>query len=1047
MMNKYNPQEIEKEILNFWSEHNIYQKAKEQNKGHKRFYYLDGPPYTTGAIHVGHAWGKALRDSLMRFKRMQGFDVWDRPGFDMHGLPIEVQVEKKLGITDKNQITEEIGLSNFIKECKDFALDKMKPMIEDFKKMGVWMNWDNPYMTISNDYIEGAWWALKKANERGLLYENFKTMTWCPRCATALAKHELEYKKRTDTSIYVKLPVVKDNDKTNDFLIIWTTTPWTLPFNLAVMVNPDFTYIEAEVGDEKWIVAKDLAESFFKLIEKDYKIIREMKGSELEGMKYKPPFWDEVPQAKEIASKYENAFSVILSKEYVDSSSGSGLVHCAPGCGPEDYEVGSKYGLPAFNVVDEEGKFPKSIPAFHNLEAKKDDDKFIAFLRGKSLLVAEAPITHDYAHCWRCHSPVIFRSTKQWFFAVSKLKNEMREANKKIKWVPDWAGSKWFDSWLSNLQDWCISRQRFWGIPLPIWKCDKCGAVKVVGSKEELEALSGQKIDDLHRPAIDEITIKCDKCGGEMHRIPDVLDVWLDSGAASWATIGYPKNDTLFKEMWPADFILEGKDQIRGWFNSLMCLSFVSIGKAPYKAVYMHGFINDAQGRKMSKSLHNVISPYEIIDKFGADAMRFYMIGGANPGLDLNYNFDDFKEKYRVLDLLWNIQLYLLNNLKTFNSKIVDDSQFEDLRKDFSTEEFYILSRLNSTIRDVTANFEEYKLNENPKLIESLINDLSKRYIKLTRNKVKKQPELVINIIFKVLIELLKMFVTISPFISEKIYQNLREISKLDEESISLYEWPSFDEALINNELEQSFKLFDGILQAGMNLREKAGYGVRWPFKKVTVITNDEKVKKQIKLLESLIKEQLNVKSVEVTDKLNVVRKAKLNFKVLGSKYKSELPSIIAEVSLVDPSLLLKKIRDDGAYKLKVNGEEILLKEEDIIEKTELPENELIADINNSNVKLMLDTELTDELIEEGFVREIVRRIQDMRKKRKLKPTDPIELSILLNEQDKFLERYKEKIMNRVGAVKINFVDKKTDLFIEQKIKNKSFFIQLTPIR
>ncbi len=1044
MTNKYDPQEIEKEILNFWLEQNIYEKAREQNRGHKRFYYLDGPPYTNGAIHVGHAWGKSLRDAILRYKRMQGFDVWDRPGFDMHGLPIEVAVEKKLGITDKKQILEKEGLSKFIQECKSFAIEKMKPMINDFKRIGVWMNWDDPYMTITNEYIEGAWWALKKADEKKLLYEGLKTMTWCPRCATALAKHELEYKSRTDTSIFVKLPIIKDGKETKEFLIIWTTTPWTLPFNLAVMVHPEFDYVKVKVRDEHWIIAKELVEDFFELIGKEYDLEEEFKGKDLDGVHYKPPFYDEVPQLKEIEKENKRAFSVIMSKEYVDLEAGSGLVHAAPGCGPEDYEVCSKYGLPAFNLVDEEGQFPKEMPAFHGLKAKQDDDKFIMLLRGKGLLVAEKPITHDYAHCWRCKSPVIFRATKQWFLAVGSLKEEMREANKQIKWVPEWAGSKWFDSWLSNLQDWCISRQRFWGIPLPIWKCDKCGEVKVIGSKEELEKLSGRKIDDLHRPWIDEVTIKCDKCGGEMHRVPDVLDVWLDSGAASWATLGFPKNKELFNDMWPADFILEGKDQIRGWFNSQMCLSFVSFGKAPYKAVYMHGLINDAQGRKMSKSLHNIISPYEVVDKYGADAMRFYMIGGANPGLDLNYNFDDLKEKYKVLNQLWNLHIYLKNAVETYGAKIMTSEEFDSMRKDFGVEEKYILSRMNSTIRDMTKEFDNYEIQATPELLGSLISDLSKKYVKMTRNKIKENPNLVINTLFKVLFESLKLAAPITPFVAERIYQNIKPLSdELDKESIHLYEWPAFDEVQINSDLEDAFKIYDAVLQAGLNLREKSGYGIRWPFKRATIITKDEDFKKKIKLLERLIKEQLNVKELEIEDKIETKKTAKLNFKVLGSKYKSDLPSIIAEVSLVKPEMLLKEIEEKGSYKVNVSGKEFEITKEDIIIKEELPDDEVLADINNADAKIMLDTKLTEDLIKEGLLRELARRIQEMRKNRELKPKDKIILEIWDNKDLEIIKQDMDKLKDKVGATEIKLAKEKTDLFIEQKIKSRKFYVKI----
>ncbi len=1049
-MTNYEPTKMEEEILEFWSKNKTYEKVVEKNKNGKKFYYLDGPPYTTGAIHIGHAWGKALRDSIMRFKRMQGFNVWDRPGFDMHGLPIEVSVEKKLGITDKKQIVNELGLSNFIKECKNFALEQMYPMIKDFKRIGVWMDWDNPYMTITNDYIEGAWWALKRAGERKLLYEGLKTMTWCPRCATALAKHELEYKTVTEKSVFVKFPLLDENEKpTNTYLIIWTTTPWTLPFNLAVMVHPDFEYVKVKISDsdEYWIVAKALVNALLGIVGKKYEIVEEFKGEKLDGLRYKPPFWDEVPQAKELFKENKRAFSVVLSSEYVDISSGSGLVHSAPGCGPEDYEVGLRYGLPAFNLLDETGTFPEEIPEFKGLKAKKDDNYFIKKLDEKGILVTTSDVEHEYAHCWRCKTPVIYRATKQWFLAVSKLKDEMISENEKITWVPDWAGNKWFKSWLENLQDWCISRQRFWGIPLPIWKCEKCGHIELIGSKKELEEKSGKKVDDLHRPWIDEVTIKCPKCGAEMHRVPDVLDVWLDSGAASWATIGFPSKKELFEELWPADLILEGKDQIRGWFNSLMCLSFVSHGKPPFKAVYMHGFINDSQGRKMSKSLKNIISPYEVIEKYGADAMRFYMIGGTNPGLDLNYNFDDMREKYRNLNVLWNIHKYLLDLIETHNIKAEEIINIEDFENEFDNEEKYIISRMNSAIKDITEKFENYKLNETPSIVESLFLDLSRDYIKFTRNKAMKKPKLVSAVILKVLLETLKIMAPITPFITERIFLNLREKlgdKVIKEESVHLCEWPAYEETAINKELEEEFNILDSIMQAALSIRDKTRYGVRWPLKSLLVITKEENIEKAVNDLSSIIKEQLNVKEVRVSKDIEMEEKVKLNFKTLGEKYKQEIAGIVASVSQVKPSIILEHIRKEGKYKLKVNNKTIELTMEDVIVEKQLPKGFVGEETNKALV--VLDTNITQDLLIEGFARELIRRIQNLRKKNSLKKTQKVRVEIGSDDNEllrQILGSYGDQIIEKTGSEGIIMTEELDNSFSEEKVKDKTFWIKI----
>ncbi|MBR9690439.1 isoleucine--tRNA ligase [Candidatus Woesearchaeota archaeon] len=855
----YNPQEIEKKIQEFWNKKNIYKKAKE--KGKKKFYYLDGPPYTTGKIHIGHAWGKALRDSLMRYKRMQGFDVWDQPGFDMHGLPIEVAVEKKYGITDKKDIMKKFGLQKFIELCQKYALDQLWPMIDDFKRLGVWMNWDDPYMTIKKEYIEGAWWALKKAHENKYLYEGKKSMTWCPRCATALAKHELEYENVSDSSIFVKLPV---KDKKNTFLIIWTTTPWTIPFNLAVMIHPDFDYVEADVKGETWILAKALAGGVIgSAADKKYKVKKEFKGKKLEGVRYSHPFQDTISFHKKIGKENKVAHTVILSDQFVDLSAGSGIVHCAPGCGAEDFEAGHKAGLPPFNNIDEHGVFDKTMGKFAGLTARKDDKKFIEALQERGVLVAQTQVDHEYAHCWRCKTGIIYKATDQWFLATEKAKKELIKQNKDVDWVPDWAGKKWFDSWLKNLQDWCISRQRFWGVPLPIWRCE-CDEIILVESSDELKKLTGKKLDNLHRPWIDKVKIKCKKCKKLATRVEDVLDVWLDSGAAPWAPLGFPSKKDLYKKLGDADFILEGKDQIRGWFNSLACLSMVSQKKIPFKAVYMHGFVNDSQGRKMSKSLKNIISPYEVIDQYGADTFRLYSIGGAKAGLDLNYNFEDMKTKNRTLIILWNLQNLLFDLAVQLN---INPENLKGVK--LEKGEKYMLSKLNSTIKKTTQLFDEYKLNDAPWVIEELILELSRTYIQLNREKMSagndSEKKTVLFVLYQTLYNSLILLAPIAPFVTEEIYQNLKERFKLKKESLHLVLWPKADNKRINKSLESDFEIAKEVISTALCAREKSQLGIRWPVKGIIVVTKEDKVKKAVENLKKSILTQTNAKTVKIT--------------------------------------------------------------------------------------------------------------------------------------------------------------------------------------
>ncbi|MBU0535754.1 MAG: isoleucine--tRNA ligase, partial [Nanoarchaeota archaeon] len=614
----YNFKQVEESVLDFWTKKNIYLKAKSNNHNKKKYYFLDGPPYTSGKVHIGTAWNKSLKDSFLRYKRMNGIDVWDRAGYDMHGLPTEHATEKKLGITNKDEILK-LGVDKFVEECKKLSVENMLVMNKDFQRLGVWMDFDDAYQSIKDEFIEGEWWLIKKAHENKRLYEGKKTMHWCRSCATALAKHELEYKEITDNSIFFKFKVTGSE---NEYLIVWTTTPWTLAFNLAVMVNPELDYVRAKVDGETWILSKALAGPVIQAVaEKKFEIISEFKGEEINGLKYEHPWINDIPSLKKVKESNEKVHTVIMSSEYVDVSAGSGLVHCAPGCGPEDYEVGHREGIPPYNEIDEQGRFPESMGKFAGLVAKKDDSKFIEAMDEKGRLIAKTPVEHDYAHCWRCHKPVVFKTTRQWFFRIEDLKEKMKELNKDIKWEPEWAGSRQFHSWLDNLRDNSITKQRFWGTPLPVWKCgnedageEGCSNYVVVGDRAELKKLAGKLPKDIHKPWIDEITIKCDKCGKQMKRIPDILDVWVDAGCTSWICLDYPQKKELFEKMFPADFILEGKDQIRGWFNLLFVASMISMGKPSFKAVYMHGFVNDSQGRKMSKSLGNYILPEEVVD-------------------------------------------------------------------------------------------------------------------------------------------------------------------------------------------------------------------------------------------------------------------------------------------------------------------------------------------------------------------------------------------------------------------------------------------------
>jgi isoleucyl-tRNA synthetase len=1005
-MTRFEPTKLEPELLKWWEENKIYEKLKNKLAKAPKYMFLDGPPYTTGAIHVGNAWNYMNKDCYRRFLRMTGHNVHDQPGFDTHGLPIEHKVEQKLGIKNKQEIVSKIGVERFVKECEKYAYDNMYPMIKDFQRLGVWMDWKNPYMTLKNEYIEGAWWALKKAWQNGYLYQGLKSTTWCPRCATALAKHELEYETVTDTAIFVKFPVA---GKRNEFLIVWTTTPWTIPFNLAVMANPNFDYAKAKVDGEIWIVAKDLSEKVLGLTGKKFKVLETLKGKELEGLQYEHPLTDEIPALKE-HSKLKWAHKVAMSEKYVSAADGSGLVHTAPGCGPEDFEVGQQHGLPAFNELDEHGYYSEKMGPFAGLRAKYDDDKFIKEFDKRGMLTHKDKYEHEYAKCWRCATPVVYRATKQWFLARTKLKDLMLKENSKVYWTPDWAGQRWFESWLENLEDWNISRQRFWGIPLPIWLCSKCDNMLVAESAAELKKLGGKVPDDLHKPWIDSVMLKCGKCKSSMSRVPDVLDVWLDSGAAPWASTGD-------KEL-VVDFIGEGKDQIRGWFNSLMSLSIVARKKAPYKSVFMHGFINDSGGRKMSKHLGNVISPYEVVDKYGADAARFYAIGGAKPGLDLNYNFADVEVKLANLNVLWNTHLYLIEAAKTAE---INPSKIKAAK--LEAEDKYMLSRLNSTIIKATEAYNKHFLNEVPWTIESLFLDLSRWYIKTVRERVGE--EAVLYVIYRTLMDSMKMLATITPYITETIYQNLKREFKLKDESIHLMDWPEANNKMINEKLEAEIVHVQNILSNLLSLREKLQRGIRWPIKTATVVTENEELSTAVQKHSELLKRLANVLEIKAEHKLaGIKHNVKTDFSKIGPKFGKDSSIVVTEIARMSPESVMRQLQKDGKVKVQVGIREAELEKNEIIIEEILPEN--LAGGQFGNYSLYLEKLETPEMQQSGFAREFTRAVQALRKKAGLQKADKIDLYVAAAaSSQKALQANVKEIKKKVGASDVNFVAEK----------------------
>jgi len=1017
----YNFKQAEENILHFWLHHKIHEKAKAKGKGKKRFNFLDGPPYTSGKVHIGTSWNKCLKDMVLRQRRMAGYDVWDRAGYDMHGLPTENKVRQKFNVFLKKDI-EEFGVATFTTECEKFCIDMMHQMNATFKRLGVWMDFDNAYQPITREFISGEWFLAKRAHDKGRLYEGLRTMSWCATCQTNLAKHELEYENVTDDSIFVKLPVI---GKKNEYLIIWTTTPWTIPMNLAVMVNPDIDYVRAEVSDddgfhEHWIIAKALAAPLVTAVAgKGLKILDEFKGAKLEGVAYTHPFADVIPQYAELKKKHPKLHTVILSSEYVDTKAGSGLVHCAPGCGPEDYEVGHRNGLPPWNIVDETGKFPTDLKEFGGLTAKKDDKKFVDALRKRGALIATTPVEHDYAHCQRCHQPIIYRTTKQWFFKVEDLKDKLIAANKNITWVPQ-AAFNAFDSWLHNLRDNSITKQNFWGTPVPIWRCEKCQRHDVFGSVDELEQAAGKKVDKLHRPWIDNILVPC-TCGGVKKRITDIFDVWVDAGTASWNSLDYPQRTDLFEQHFPADFILEGKDQIRGWFNLLHIASFIAFDKPSFKAVYMHGFIQDSAGRKMSKSLGNQIEPEEVVSQSGADTLRYYQIGSALPGLDLNYNPDDAKIKGRNLIVLWNVHNYVLDLAAELKLNPIDiDKTLTEAMNDIP--ERYIISKLNTAIKETTHAFDHYHLNEVPHIVEELYLELSRTYIQLTRDKASigdiDEKTVVLHTIYTVLVETLKLIAPITPFIAEQMHQNLRNAFKLPTESVHLADWPKADDKKIDAALEKNMLITEDVMTAISHARELAKINTRWPLKVAEIVTHDANVAKAVETMRDIIEIQTNVKEIHAhAHWLLITVTVKPNPGPIGKAFGAKSRDINAMIGKLGAEIQ-HNLEKHGTYTMKIGNDAFEMnKDHFIIERTPPPHH---VEASFKNGFVYLSTEMTPALEGEGYARELMRRVQDLRKKADLKKSDRITLFIQTSaELNTLIKTHEAKIKEKCGAASV----------------------------
>ncbi|MGC8993415.1 MAG: isoleucine--tRNA ligase [Candidatus Aenigmatarchaeota archaeon] len=959
---------VEDRIRRFWEEKQIIKKLTdfELNKNKPKFYLLDGPPYVNAEPHVGHIKTTTFKDVWSKFKLMQGYFSWFQPGFDCHGLPIENMVEKELKIKSKKEIEEKIGVEKFIELCREKARGNEKAWLELYKKLGAWRGYLEPYMTLENYYIESAWWTIKQIAERGMIYQGEKPTYWCPHCQTSLSGYEVtdSYAEVKDPAIYVKFPI---EGRKNEYIVIFTTTPWTLVSNVAIAVKGDEYYVKVSFGDEKLIFAEKRLKALEEILGKELKIEEKFLGEKLKGLKYKPVL--DVPAQRyldnnENARKIYLSIPVLKSKSYkhgvlekaekmkeeffdfVNVEEGSGCVHVAPGHGPEDYYLGQHYNLPALSPIDDEGKFTEDAGFLKGMFVKDADKIIIEELKKKNLLLHSSWIIHSYPLCWRCKSPLIFRLTKQWFISVDEIKEKMIEENKKVKWLPEF-GKERFHNWLKDAVDWCISRQRYWGIPLPIWVCEKCKNVKVIGSLKELKENSKTKIEDsidLHKNEVDKIVLKCEKCGSDMKRVPDIIDVWFDSGIAPWASLGYPfRNKEVFERLWPVDLVDESQDQIRGWFYSLMFTSVAIFGRSPYKSVAMNGWVLDEKGEKMSKSLGNVVWAKDALEKLGTDVLRLYYCWESSPWEQQNFSFKSAEEVRRSLNILWNTFLFF----KTYSEK-----EFEFKIEDLKVEDRWILSKLNSLIKEVTNHFENFEFEKvGRKILNFAIEDLSRTYVKIIRDRAwitSKDRNTPLSVLKICLTTISKLLAPISPFISEEIYQQLEGNY---EKSVYESGWPKEDEKLIDKKLEESFDYAKEFTEAILALREKARIKIRQPLKEAFIPFEIGEAKEIIKILS-------NVKEVKVGEAKGLLE--------IDTKYG----------------------------------------------------------------KVFLNTEINEELYEEGIFREIVRAVQEERKNRKMNVWEKINLRISENAE-KILEKFGEKLMEEVGAESILVEDLKDGKKVE----------------
>ena len=1008
--------EREKKVEKFWEEHDIFEKSMKDREGCPEYTFYDGPPTANGKPHIGHVLTRVIKDMIPRYRTMKGYKVPRKAGWDTHGLPVELEVEKLLGLDGKDQI-EEYGLEPFIDKCKE-SVWKYKGMWEDFSStVGFWADMDNPYVTYDNNFIESEWWALKQIWEKGLLYKGFKIVPYCPRCGTPLSAQEVAqgYKDVKERSAIVRFKV-KDEDA---YILAWTTTPWTLPSNIGLCVNPDEEYAKVKCADGyTYYMASALLDTVLgKHAEEGkpaYEVLETYTGKDLEYKEYEPLY----QCAADIAEKQHKKAFFVTCDGYVTLTDGTGVVHIAPAFGEDDSKVGKKYNMPFVQLVDGKGNMTDDTP-FAGVFVKKADPMVLKDLDERGLLFDAPKFEHSYPHCWRCDTPLIYYARESWFIKMTEVKDDLIANNNTINWIPESIGKGRFGDWLENVQDWGISRNRYWGTPLNIWECE-CGHQHSIGSIEELKSMSDNCPDDieLHRPYIDEVTIRCPKCGKPMHRVPEVIDCWFDSGSMPFAQHHYPfENKDLFEQQFPADFISEAVDQTRGWFYSLLAISTLIFNKAQYKNVIVLGHVQDENGQKMSKSKGNAVDPFEALETYGADAIRWYFYINSAPWLPNRFHGKAVMEGQRkFMGTLWNTYAFfvLYANIDEF-----DATKYKLEYDKLSVMDKWLLSRLNSTIKTVDQNLNDYKIPESARALQEFVDDMSNWYVRRSRERfwAKEMPQDKINAymtLYTVLVEFCKAAAPMVPFMTEEIYQNL--VKSLDEnapESIHLCDFPEVHEEWINRELEEKMADLMQVVVLGRACRNTANIKNRQPIGEMYIKSPIQLEKMYIEI----IADELNVKNVQFVDDIGkfISYTFKPQLKTVGPKYGKLLNGIRKHLSELDGTAAMSELKEQGALKFDVDGNEVVLSEEDLLIETAQMEN-FVAE-SYGEVSVILNTNLTPELIEEGFVREIISKVQTMRKEADFEVTDQICLSAKDNSKIvDLMKAHEEEIKSEVLA-------------------------------